>query len=109
MACGIAGLSVAADCLPAIKYAEVTPVRDETELAVDFRIEGAYPAYGNNDERPDAIAVWLEFMRKVRKHPTYRGAEHTQSVCGDVHGPALGVQCPGTTRCALSRGRVVIR
>ncbi|WP_037624340.1 formate C-acetyltransferase [Streptomyces aureus] len=82
MACGIAGLSVAADSLSAIKYARVLPVRDETGLAVDFRIEGEYPAYGNNDERPDAIAVWLveEFMRKVRKHPTYRGAEHTQSV-----------------------------
>ncbi|MFF4536780.1 formate C-acetyltransferase [Streptomyces aureus] len=82
MACGIAGLSVAADSLSAIKYARVLPVRDETGLAVDFRIEGQYPAYGNNDERPDAIAVWLveEFMRKVRKHPTYRGAEHTQSV-----------------------------
>ncbi|MFD8738638.1 formate C-acetyltransferase [Streptomyces sp. NPDC059618] len=82
MACGIAGLSVAADSLSAIKYARVTPVRDKTGLAVDFRIEGEYPAYGNNDERADSIAVWLveEFMRKVRKHPTYRGAEHTQSV-----------------------------
>ncbi|MFJ6836184.1 formate C-acetyltransferase [Streptomyces sp. NPDC091209] len=82
MACGIAGLAVAADSLSAVKYARVTPVRDETGLAVDYRIEGEYPAYGNNDERVDAIAVWLveEFMRKVRKHPTYRGAEHTQSV-----------------------------
>ncbi|MFF3614888.1 formate C-acetyltransferase [Streptomyces sp. NPDC002580] len=82
MACGIAGLSVAADSLSAIKYARVTPVRDDTGLAVDFHIEGEYPAYGNNDERADSIAVWLveEFMRKVRKHPTYRGAEHTQSV-----------------------------
>ncbi|MFD5818604.1 formate C-acetyltransferase [Streptomyces sp. NPDC127038] len=82
MACGIAGLSVAADSLSAIKYARVTPIRDKTGLAVDFRIEGEYPAYGNNDERADSIAVWLveEFMRKVRKHPTYRGAEHTQSV-----------------------------
>ncbi|MER7702602.1 formate C-acetyltransferase [Kitasatospora sp. NPDC097605] len=82
MACGIAGLAVAADSLSAIKYAEVTPVRDATGLAVDYRIEGEYPAYGNNDDRADAIAVRLveEFMRKVRKHPTYRGAEHTQSV-----------------------------
>ncbi|WRZ89115.1 formate C-acetyltransferase [Streptomyces sp. NBC_01007] len=82
MACGIAGLAVAADSLSAVKFARVAPVRDETGLAVDFRIEGEYPAYGNNDERVDAIAVWLveEFMRKVRKHPTYRGAEHTQSV-----------------------------
>ncbi|MEV6019046.1 MULTISPECIES: formate C-acetyltransferase [unclassified Streptomyces] len=82
MACGIAGLSVAADSLSAIKHARVTPVRDETGLVVDYRTEGEFPAYGNNDERADSIAVWLveEFMRKVRKHPTYRGAEHTQSV-----------------------------
>ncbi|MER5866833.1 formate C-acetyltransferase [Kitasatospora sp. NPDC002040] len=82
MACGIAGLSVAADSLSAIKYAKVTPVRDETGLATDYLIEGEYPAYGNNDDRADELAVWLveEFMRKIRKHPTYRGAEHTQSV-----------------------------
>ncbi len=82
MACGIAGLSVAADSLSAIRYAKVRPVRDASGLAVDYEIEGAYPAYGNNDDRADALAVWLveEFMRKVRKHPTYRGAEHTQSV-----------------------------
>ncbi|WP_380282342.1 formate C-acetyltransferase [Kitasatospora purpeofusca] len=82
MACGIAGLAVAADSLSAITYAKVTPVRDATGLVTDYRIEGEYPAFGNNDDRVDAIAVHLveEFMRKVRKHPTYRGAEHTQSV-----------------------------
>ncbi|MER5636455.1 formate C-acetyltransferase [Kitasatospora sp. NPDC002227] len=82
MACGIAGLSVAADSLSAIRHAKVRPVRDETGLAVDYLIEGEYPAYGNNDDRADSIAVWLveEFMKKVRKHPTYRNAEHTQSV-----------------------------
>ncbi|MBT2452631.1 formate C-acetyltransferase [Streptomyces sp. ISL-43] len=82
MACGIAGLSVAADSLSAIKYAKVTAVRDETGLVTDYTIEGDYPAFGNNDDRVDSIAVWLveEFMRKVRKHPTYRDAEHTQSV-----------------------------
>ncbi|MFD0332114.1 pyruvate formate lyase family protein [Streptacidiphilus monticola] len=82
MACGIAGLAVAADSLSAIKYARVSPVRDETGLAVDYAIEGDYPAYGNNDDRADKIAVWLveTFMAKVRRHPTYRGAEHTQSV-----------------------------
>ncbi|MFJ9520432.1 formate C-acetyltransferase [Kitasatospora sp. NPDC101801] len=82
MACGIAGLSVAADSLAAIKYAKVTPVRDDTGLVTDYLIEGDYPAYGNNDDRVDEIAVWLveEFMRKIRKHPTYRNAEHTQSV-----------------------------
>ncbi|GAA1196209.1 formate C-acetyltransferase [Kitasatospora gansuensis] len=82
MACGIAGLSVAADSLSAIKYARVSPVRDETGLVTDYLIEGEYPAYGNNDDRADELAVWLveEFMKKVRKHPTYRNAEHTQSV-----------------------------
>ncbi|MFE3557361.1 formate C-acetyltransferase [Streptomyces sp. NPDC059193] len=82
MACGIAGLSVAADSLSAIKHAKVTAVRDETGLATDYRVAGGYPAYGNNDDRVDDIAVWLveEFMKKVRKHETYRGAEHTQSV-----------------------------
>ncbi|MET9698173.1 formate C-acetyltransferase [Streptomyces sp. NPDC006529] len=82
MACGIAGLSVAADSLAAIKYARVTPVRDGTGLVTDYRVEGEYPAYGNNDDRADGIAVWLveEFMRKVRRHPAYRDAEHTQSV-----------------------------
>jgi formate C-acetyltransferase len=82
MACGIAGLAVAADSLSAIKYAAVKPIRDENGLAVDYVIEGDYPTYGNNDDRADRIAVWLveEFMKKVRKHPTYRNAEHTQSV-----------------------------
>ncbi|MGW4652432.1 formate C-acetyltransferase [Kitasatospora sp. NPDC004289] len=82
MACGIAGLSVAADSLSAIKHAKVTPVRDESGLVTDYLIDGEYPAYGNNDDRVDSIAVWLveEFMKKVRKHPTYRNAEHTQSV-----------------------------
>ncbi|MFI9115667.1 formate C-acetyltransferase [Streptomyces venezuelae] len=82
MAFGIAGLSVAVDSLSAIKYAKVTVHRDETGLATDYTVEGDYPAYGNNDDRADEIAVWLveEFMRKVRKHPTYRNAEHTQSV-----------------------------
>ncbi|MEV8033414.1 formate C-acetyltransferase [Streptomyces sp. NPDC086182] len=82
MACGIAGLSVATDSLSAVKYARVKVIRDETGLAVDYAIEGDYPAYGNNDDRADTIAVGLvdTFMTKVREHPTYRGAEHTQSV-----------------------------
>ncbi|GLX38031.1 formate acetyltransferase [Streptomyces roseochromogenus] len=82
MACGIAGLSVAADSLSAIKHARVAVVRDATGLATDYTVDGAYPAYGNNDDRVDDIAVWLveEFMKKIRKHETYRGAEHTQSV-----------------------------
>ncbi|MCX5373521.1 formate C-acetyltransferase [Streptomyces sp. NBC_00103] len=82
MACGIAGLSVAADSLSAVKHARVKVFRDATGLAVDFRTEGEFPAYGNNDDRADGIAVGLveSFMAKVRKHPTYRDAEHTQSV-----------------------------
>lgn len=82
LACGIAGLSVAADSLAAIRYARVTPVRDETGLAVDYTIEGEYPAYGNGDDRADSIAVWLveTFMDKVRANPSYRDAIHTQSV-----------------------------
>ncbi|MCU1543110.1 MAG: pflB [Microbacteriaceae bacterium] len=82
LACGIAGLSVAADSLSAIKYATVRPVRDATGLVVDYEIEGEYPAFGNDDDRVDAIAVEIveRFMAMVRRHPAYRGATHTQSV-----------------------------
>ncbi|MFI1163506.1 formate C-acetyltransferase [Streptomyces sp. NPDC020801] len=82
MACGIAGLSVAADSLSAVKHARVKVIRDDTGLAVDYVVEGDYPAYGNNDDRADELAVDLveSFMAKVRRHPTYRDAEHTQSV-----------------------------
>ncbi|OXM13578.1 formate C-acetyltransferase [Paenibacillus herberti] len=82
MACGIAGLSVVADSLSAIKYAKVRPIRDERGLAVDFVIEGEYPQYGNNDDRVDDIAVELteRFMNKLKQHDTYRGAVHTQSL-----------------------------
>ncbi len=82
MACGIAGLSVAADSLSAIKHARVHVLRDESGLAVGYRVEGEYPAYGNNDDRADSIAVWLveSFMDRLRRHATYRDAEHSQSV-----------------------------
>lgn len=82
LACGIAGLSVATDSLSAIKYATVTPVRDETGLVVDYVVEGEYPTYGNDDDRADEIAVELvrSFMEKIRRQPTYRNAKHTQSV-----------------------------
>ena len=82
MACGIAGLSVTADSLAAIRYATVRPVRDETGLVVDYRTDGDFPVYGNDDDRADDIAIWLvrTFMDKVRQHETYRGAVHTQSV-----------------------------
>ncbi|WP_413723787.1 formate C-acetyltransferase [Sodalis sp. RH16] len=82
MACGIAGLSVAADSLSAIKYAKVKPVRDAEGMAVDFDIEGEYPQFGNNDSRVDDIACDLveRFMKKIQKLPTYRGAVPTQSI-----------------------------
>ncbi|WP_182354500.1 formate C-acetyltransferase [Flaviflexus huanghaiensis] len=82
MACGIAGLSVAADSLSAIKYATVRPVRDDNGLVVDYEVEGDYPTFGNDDDRVDEIAVMLvrSFMEKIRKLPTYRNSLHTQSV-----------------------------
>ncbi|MGO1295801.1 MAG: formate C-acetyltransferase [Vibrio sp.] len=82
MACGIAGLSVAADSLSAIKYAKVSPVRDEDGLAIDFNIEGDYPKFGNNDPRVDDIACELVrvFMNKIRELKTYRDAIPTQSI-----------------------------
>lgn len=82
MACGIAGLSVAADSLSAIKYAKVKPIRNEEGITVDFEIEGDFPCYGNNDDRVDSIAVELveSFMSMIRKHKAYRNALPTQSV-----------------------------
>ncbi|MBY7887892.1 formate C-acetyltransferase [Vibrio fluvialis] len=82
MACGIAGLSVAADSLSAIKYAKVKPIRDEDGVAVDFEIEGDYPKFGNNDSRVDDIACKLVevFMNKIRELKTYRNAIPTQSI-----------------------------
>jgi len=82
MAFGIAGLSVAADSLSAIRHARVHVIRDEKGQAVDYRVEGDYPKYGNADSRVDDIAADLvsRFMAKIRRHPTYRGATHTQSV-----------------------------
>ena len=82
MACGIAGLSVAADSLSAIKYAKVKVIRDETGLAVDYEVEGDFPKYGNDDDRVDQIAVDIvkSFLRKLQKHHTYRGSKHTLSI-----------------------------
>ncbi len=81
-ACGIAGLSVVADSLSAIKYAKVKVIRNEAGLAVDYEIEGEYPAFGNNDDRVDQIAIELveRFMNKLRKVKTYREAKQTLSV-----------------------------
>jgi len=82
MACGIAGLSVVADSLSAIKHAKVKVIRNEQGLAVDYLIEGEYPKYGNNDDRVDSLAIELvqSFMNEIRQHKTYRGAVATQSV-----------------------------
>jgi formate C-acetyltransferase len=82
MACGMAGLSVCADSLSAIKHAKVKTIRNENGLAVDFEIEGGYPKYGNNDDRVDDIAVELveSFMNKIKKNKTYRNAYPTQSI-----------------------------
>lgn len=78
---GIAGISVAADSLSAIKYAKVTPVRDEHGVTVDFKVEGDYPKYGNDDDRVDDIAVEIvtHFSDALKKHPIYRNAKHTLS------------------------------
>jgi formate C-acetyltransferase len=82
MAFGIAGLSVVADSLSAIRYAKVRVIRDERGLVTDYQVEGDFPKFGNNDNRVDQFASWLvtTFMSKLRKHPTYRDALHTQSV-----------------------------
>lgn len=82
LACGIAGLSVVADSLSAIKYAKVKTIRDDNQLVVDYEIEGDFPKYGNNDHRVDDIAVHVvkSFMKKLQKHKTYREAVHTQSI-----------------------------
>lgn len=81
-ATGIAGLSCAVDSLSAIKYAKVYPIRDEEGVVVDYRIEGDYPKYGNNDDRADEIAVWLvkAFMRYIASHYTYRNSIPTTSI-----------------------------
>ncbi len=81
-ATGIAGLSCAADSLSAIKYAKVYPIRNEDGIVVDFRIEGQFPKYGNNDDRADELAVWLlkTFMSKVKSHYTYRESVPTTSI-----------------------------
>ena len=82
MAFGIAGMSVVADSLSAMKYAKVRVVRDATGLITDYKAEGEFPKFGNNDNKVDHFASWLvtTFMNKLRKFPTYRNALHTQSV-----------------------------
>lgn len=96
MAFGMAGLSVVADSLSAIKFAKVRVVRDTSGLVTDYTTEGEYPLFGNNDNRVDQIACWVvsTFMNKLRKFPTYRNALHTQSILtitsNVVYGKATG-------------------
>jgi formate C-acetyltransferase len=96
MAFGMAGLSVVADSLSAIKHATVRVVRDETGLVTDYQTEGTFPLFGNNDNRVDHLASWVvsTFMAKLRKYPTYRNALHTQSILtitsNVVYGKATG-------------------
>jgi formate C-acetyltransferase len=104
MAFGMAGMSVVADSLSAIKYARVHVVRDERGLITDFKTEGSFPVFGNNDNRVDQLAAWVvsAFMRKLRKYPTYRNAVHTQSILtitsNVVYGKATGNTPDGRRR-----------
>jgi formate C-acetyltransferase len=96
MAFGMAGMSVVADSLSAIRYAKVKVIRDKTGLITDYQLEGDFPKFGNNDNRVDQLATWAvsTFMGKLRKYPTYRHAVHTQSVLtitsNVVYGKATG-------------------
>src|SRR6266550_2538332 len=96
MAFGMAGLSVIADSLSAIRYAKVRVIRDGTGLVTDYQVGGTFPQFGNNDNRVDQLASWVvsSFMSKLRKYPTYRNALHTQSILtitsNVVYGKATG-------------------
>ncbi|CAM2077027.1 MULTISPECIES: formate C-acetyltransferase [Clostridia] len=105
MACGIAGLSVCADSISAIKFAKVKPIRNEEGVAIDFEVEGDFPKYGNDDDRVDEIAAWLveNMMNKIRQNKTYRNAYHTQSVLTITSNVVYGKKT-GTTPCGRKAG-----
>jgi formate C-acetyltransferase len=106
LACGIAGLSHAADSLSAIKYAKVRPVRDATGLIIDFETTGEFPCFGNNDDRADDLAKLLVsmMMNKIRKYPSYRDATHTQSVLTITSNVVYG-KATGTTPDGRKKGQ----
>ena len=97
-ATGIAGLSVVADSLSAMKYAQVKPLHDENGIAIDFEIKGDFPKYGNNDDRVDDIAVMIveSFMNKIRKHHTYRNSIPTMSILTITSNVVYGLKTGNT-------------
>lgn len=105
MAFGIAGFSIVADSLSAIKYAKVRPIRNEEGLAIDFEIEGSFPKYGNDDDRADEIAVSVSeyFIEALRRTPTYRNSEHTLSILTITSNVTYGKKT-GTTPDGRKKG-----
>ena len=104
-ATGIAGLSVVADSLSAIKYAKVKAIRDENGVVVDYEVEGDFPKYGNNDERVDKIATEIvhKFMQKIRGNHTYRGGVPTMSILTITSNVVYGKHT-GNTPCGRRQG-----